>query len=891
MTEGNLIADANAAADAGQFQRAAGLAAEAADAESSPVRRVHILEWQLRWSVQAQDATATSIARQRLRAALADIPDPDEWVTAAGQALVFLADAGIHQDAFAVSAELVTYLESVPDAHGATTLASALMNRGNAEVALGRRGSAVETFTRAKQVIGDERSPTAANLAYNTAVALAEMNEIAAARAAYELALDIWEGIDGSESDRGYAVRGLAACFSRTGRYDKALARFNDAAALFAAAGEPDEVDLTQIGIMRARQLRGDRFDAADIEELTQTADRLAPAHRGAMLHNIGNVQSEQGDLDGAEQTFTNLREWSAGIGDDSTFAKATASLAVVERHRHDYSAAVRLNREAHAVYERLRIVDGLANAEHNYALLLDEIAGETMDLVEALELRGQAADHALAALAAFDRHRHSLPSAVDRQQLFRTVYAPALPATLRICMNAGRPADVAAVVERARVQPVLRGVDGGFLEAAPVAACHGGATVGGAGQRIVLGQLAEDLLGRDAMWLGWWSDGRRLIRACSMASSADAEQGPLDRDALGRYAACLPIVDSHDLEAAGGNEDLAATIATWRAASGPLLADPAMAAYTSALIPEPIRRTVSADEGVAEVIAWTAEQVLWPLTDMLFSPDVRRKILAAHGRGQRLGVVIAPIPLLAGIPWGALPLTDPATGRPVLLIEAADLVVGLPASLTARLRTDGNQRDQQGTVIIADPLGDLESTGTLTSPAATVLGAGSLLPATRHHLRHALDRRPLLLAVAGHVRPGTDTDPASAAILLDGDDCRIDALAVTELAEMVIPPWCLVLGCDGSGAGVGGEWTGVLTGLVWAGARQIATSTVPVIDDEVTSRLDQHLLDFVECDGPVRGLLHWQRFMCDRFRNEPSPECSPYRWATYVATGDASSR
>lgn len=100
-------------------------------------------------------------------------------------------------------------------------------------------------------------------------------------------------------------------------------------------------------------------------------------------------------------------------------------------------------------------------------------------------------------------------------------------------------------------------------------------------------------------------------------------------------------------------------------------------------------------------------------------------------------------------------------------------------------------------------------------------MGATSLEPATRHYLRHALTQQPRLLTVAGHVRPGTIADPAAAAILLDSDSGETDPVTVAELSALAIPPWWLVLGCDGSGAATGGEWTGILTGLAWAGASQ----------------------------------------------------------------------
>jgi len=880
------IAEANAAADAGQYGVAARLAANAAAGEPSPVARAKIVEWQLRWSVQARDTAQTHAARQALRAALTAIPDPQQWVQSAHEASIFLADTGLHADAFDLNRQLVNHLESVRvDRSSETTLASVLINLGNAEVGLGRHEAAAATFARARHLVAGQRSPSAANLAYSAAVAFAEVNQIEAARAGYQHALAIWDEIGGADADRGYAIRGLAACLARTGRSGEALTRFAEAARLFDAASEPGEVDLTQVGIMQARQRRGDHFTNAEIAELLATAQRLAPTHRASLLHNIGNLQTKQGDLDAATRTFTDLRQWAAEIGDQTSLARATGCLAVVERHRGHLDTAMSLNRDAHAQYTQMELSDGIAHAEHNYALLLSEVADRADDPSQVVALRNQAADHAVAALTAFDRHRHSLPTATDRHRLFLEVYGQTIPATLRICMNSGRWSDVAAVVERARIQPVLRESGGGFLEPAPVAACRGSAPVGGSGEPVVLGEIAESLLGAGAIWLGWWTDGRRLVRAWSTASSADADQGLLDHDALSRYTASLPIIDQPDLDAAAGNAHLAAVIAAWRAASGPMLADPQRAARATRAIDQTVRETVLADDGVREVFDWSADQLLWPLSEMLLSPEVRNQALAAHADGHRLRLVIAPTPALGRIPWAALPLTNPRAGTPLLLVEAADVAVGLPASLAGRFGK-AHSDSARGTVIVADPLGDLEWARGLSTPGAQVLGATALEPATRHHLTHSLARRPRLLTIAGHVRPGASADPASTALLLDHDDGTTDPLTASELAALAVPPWCLVLGCDGSGATAGTEWTGVLTGLAWAGASEIATSTVPVIDDDVTASLDSDLLRRVETDGPLRGLLNWQRATCARFRSpDPPPLAAPYRWATFVAT------
>jgi hypothetical protein len=171
----------------------------------------------------------------------------------------------------------------------------------------------------------------------------------------------------------------------------------------------------------------------------------------------------------------------------------------------------------------------------------------------------------------------------------------------------------------------------------------------------------------------------------------------------------------------------------------------------------------------------------------------------------------------LGRIPWAALPLTDPQAGTPLLLIEAADIAAGLPASPAGRF-VGTHAADAQGTVIIADPLGDLESARSLSSPGAQVMGATSLEPATRHYLRHALSGSSRLLTIAGHVRPGTIADPADAAILLVSESGETAPVTVADLSALEIPPWCLILGCDGSGAVTGGEWTCVLTDLAWPG-------------------------------------------------------------------------
>jgi hypothetical protein len=78
------------------------------------------------------------------------------------------------------------------------------------------------------------------------------------------------------------------------------------------------------------------------------------------------------------------------------------------------------------------------------------------------------------------------------------------------------------------------------------------------------------------------------------------------------------------------------------------------------------------------------------------------------------------------------------------------------------------------------------------------------------------------------------------------------------------------------------------------ASASQLATSTVPVIDDDLTASMDSELLRHVEAagplHGPLHGLLNWQRAASTRHQLGASRSAAPYRWATYVATRSARS-
>ena len=530
-----------------------------------------------------------------------------------------------------------------------------------------------------------------------------------------------------------------------------------------------------------------------------------------------------------------------------------------------------------------------LANADHNRALLLEEQARESLPSAElrAASLRNAAADSALAAVGTLDKLRHSLPEAADRRGLLVNAYPQVFTVAIAACFRAGRLDEVAALVEKSRVQPVLRKDGVGFIDPAPVAARRSARAVGGSGTTVVLAEVAKGQLGPGSAWLGWWSDGNQLVRCRSRPEDVDVENSPFDASALDLLAAALPVVLPGDEAAADGDQQLAQLIALWRAASGPLLNDPGVVRSLDKLIPRRIRAEVAAKEVVAAVSAVTCDELLWPLSAMLFAEEWCADLIEAADGNNRLGVIVAPPPVFGRVPWAALPLSDPHAGPVLHLVELADILVGLPASLAVGLHQVPKTvpRSRGAGVILADSLGDLPFAGRLAVEGMTVLGPAGCAPATRTELIALLDAGQELLIVNGHVRPGSAVEPASSALILISPNGQSDAMTVADFADIGVPLQCVILGCDGAGAATGTEWTGLATGLVWAGARQVVTTTVPVVEDQLTATLDTQLLGSICSHGAVQGLLIWQRTMAARWRDDPfNPANAPYRWAETVA-------
>jgi len=887
---------AGEAAAGGHLLAAAGLYSSAADAAAQDGRPTDAVRLRCKASgaqAAAGDLAAAKETTGRSRSDLGAVTRPGEWVSAASLVNLQLVATGLVGESVALTEGMVTVADTLPAESDNELLvrAQARSLHASALSRMSRFRDALDVLSEARPLAPDHAHEVIGNIEYTTGLAHAELNEIRAARAAYSRARDAFNR-GGDAVDLAYVDRVDGAALGRTGRFEEAVQAFERAKATFISEQMPAEVDRCEVGLLQAKFQLGDTtWTAAECDELEKVAARMSPAESVTMALNVANMALRQGDLVRAGRLMRSYLTVARDLGLNVDAARLQGGLALVLKDQGDIGGATRNNRQARVVFSRSGMLRETANADVNYALLLEESARAlaAKDPAAAARLRGEAADSAIRAVQTLDNFRHSLPNATDRYQIVRRVYPHVFTVAISACLRVGRHDEAAALVERSRVQPVLGDTSQGYLEPRPVATRPGAPSVGGTGTSVFLSSLAGRVA-PGATWVGWWTDEGRLVRCRSGPNATDVDNGELDATGLQRLALCLPLALDADLDACAGNQQQANLLALWRAASGPLVNDRRIRSVMSLLLPASIIRTVQKDPDISALAAMSADELLWPLTQNLFADHWRAELLAAANNETRLGLVVAPPPQLGRVPWAALPLTDPALGPVTHLVDVADIVVGLPASL-------GVGRPQPQTVapparsdhpgpglLVSDSRGDLPWASRLRPHGYTVLGSTGAAAATRQQLASALATRPRSLVINGHVIPGTEIEPALAALVLVTADGAIDPMTVTDMRQLGVPPVCIILGCDGAGAAIGTEWTGLATGLIWAGAREVVTTTSPVIDDATTVQFDEALLAVIEEHGATEGLWTWQRTMASRHRADPqSPNHAPYRWAASV--------
>ena len=843
------------------------------------------------WGRAGRRSEALRAARAAARA-ISQLDDVEGVLTYRSNIAVGLLNAGANAAALGLLDAVIVDARAAVRAGDVglrRTLAAALVNRATPAVDGRTTGSPDALLDEAEAVLrslGDEER--LGTVLVNRGALASRRHDLAAARSAYREAAACYRRAGADDAEIAFAVRGEAATLAAVGRLDEALERYGDASAGFLRSGRADEALVTEIGAVMARHSVGVRIAQAERDALEAHLGAMPVDVAGSLAMNLANIATQQGELADADRLRRRARSLFMRAGARTDVARVDLGTAVALRRSGRWKDALRVIARARRILveeQRWLIV---AHADHNAAVILRQRAHEVEEPGGPLARR--AAERSLLALASLDRYRHALPSAADRRALTARTYPGMFSLALRCGLFALRPLEVAAVVERARVQPVLAGRDPiRFSAPAPIAALDGAPAVGANGRAIVLAREAARLVGRGARWLGWWTEGSDLFSADS-GGRVHVALRDHDERAMARLAAGLAVVRPADVDAADGDLGLAAELARWRALRGPLLADPQMARRLEGGLPKRARDAVCADAAVAESASLDDAQLLWPLSSMLLGPDLLDELAAATDR--RLRLVIAPPAELGRVPWAALPVVDPAgarAGRVPRLVDRADIVVGMPAAL---VRPQPRPRaapvgGAAGVVLLRDPTGDLPWTHDLSVPTAAVLGTGARA-ATRKAVADALTGGARMLVVAGHVEPGTDDDPAASALMLAGEqDGTRDGVPVGEIASLQVPPVCVLLVCDGAGAATGNEWTGVATGLIWAGARWVVATTWPILDDPLTPALDSDLIARVRSDGPLEGLWAWQRRLAARWTSDRDDlAAAPYRWAGAVVIG-----
>jgi tetratricopeptide (TPR) repeat protein len=883
VMEGEALQPGAPAAAAQLFCRAAEVACAAGEVSMS----VGAYEREVQAWAAAGDTRRARQAADRALASMGAVEDLDLRVALTTNVATALGSAGFDDAAIELLASAHAALKTRPSPDPNTEAAILLniavteTNRGHADAALARLTAAAATAERSAN------TQMLATIRLNEAVAFSALHEERRSRAAYIAALRLYREAGAEDADLASAIRGQAATLAKLGRYREALDLYHQAIMLFQRAGRPDEAFGTRIGELVTRNSLGTSITADELDELEGQLTGKPVEVVGQMSRNIGNVRLRFGDLDGAERAYLRARRAFRQLRRAADVASVDSNRALAARDRGDLERARRLLSRVRREQERLGNWLSVANADINLASLMEQIADQAspprMPLLRAAARRSQQAAEAI------DRYRHQLGTAADRAAVIRNVYGGMFMVGIRLALRCGATQQAAALIEHARVQPVLADPsadDRPFLPPMPVAATgrrrEHNATV------AVLADEAVRLGGPRARWLGWWLNPDVIVGAMTSPGGTTVFARTVE-DELATLAAALPVPLPGEYTAAA-DDGTAQRAALYRALRGPLIRAPDTAALVASTLPGPVRSAAETAGGY-DVSHLDDAALLWPVTRMLLPQPLRQELLEANRHGQRLPLIVAPPPELGRVPWAALPLEDPAsTTDSIRLVEAADVTVALPISLSVSCgQRVARRAPEKPALLVVDPIGDLRHLRRLHLPGARRLGWDNE-PATRGSvLRWAPESQ--LLALGAHVTPGNDLDPASSAILLAHPSRDLDPVTVADLARISVPPVCVLFTCDGAGAGVGNEWTGVATGLVWAGAEWVIATVSPTIEDRAAALLDQALLDEVSRSGPREGLWAWQRELARSRRQFADASNGPLRWAAAVVTGSPRQR
>jgi hypothetical protein len=132
-----------------------------------------------------------------------------------------------------------------------------------------------------------------------------------------------------------------AAALARAGRYDEALAGFENAHRVFSDLGLSENVDRTPVGLVQARSKLGARSSDSDLDEYESAVRRLTPSESAAMRLNLANIAHNHGDDARADRFYATFADRARAMNMPVDAARFDSSYSVVLRAaRGDVDAA-----------------------------------------------------------------------------------------------------------------------------------------------------------------------------------------------------------------------------------------------------------------------------------------------------------------------------------------------------------------------------------------------------------------------------------------------------------------------------------------------------------------------------------------------------------------------
>ncbi|MBQ1065233.1 CHAT domain-containing protein [Micromonospora sp. D75] len=279
-----------------------------------------------------------------------------------------------------------------------------------------------------------------------------------------------------------------------------------------------------------------------------------------------------------------------------------------------------------------------------------------------------------------------------------------------------------------------------------------------------------------------------------------------------------------------------------------------------------------------------------------LIPPVLRAELLRRIDTGNPLQLVLCGT-LFAVLPTALLGIETQSSDRyPARLIDAAVPRVAPPAALMDYVdRHPTFPLDELPlSVACVDPCGDLQFARRVPPGTEIVLTHPGATPqALAIALRRLGPSHPSLFYYSGHVSGRGDVESGLA---LEGNLVTADLIFTSsgDAPALPFPSRVMLAACASSGAGGdgAGEWFGLASAILWAGARQVVATNWRVWDTPFTSRFDLDLAEALRRpEDAATALRAVQLKWLHRWRSTPqgaNPVEAPLPviWASYICIG-----